>query len=66
MNQNDAFSEALLNVYILEVFNPKGCIYSQLHGHYHLKQYKKSPQPLFYIFIFVYFSILSKAMMKAL
>ncbi len=27
-DQNDAFSEALINVYILEVYNPKGCVYS--------------------------------------
>jgi hypothetical protein len=33
-DQNDVFSETLINVYILEVYNPKGCIYSQPHGHY--------------------------------
>jgi hypothetical protein len=27
-DQNHAFSEALIDVYILEVYNPKGCIYS--------------------------------------
>ncbi len=33
-DQSDAFSEALINVYSLEVYNPKGHIYSQPLGHY--------------------------------
>lgn len=41
MIKNDAFSEALIDVYILEIYNPKGHIYSQPHGCYELKQYKE-------------------------
>ncbi len=33
-DQNDAFSEALINVYILKVYNPKGRVYSQPHNCY--------------------------------
>jgi hypothetical protein len=36
-DQNDAFSEALIDVHILEAYNPKGHVYSQPHGHYQLK-----------------------------
>ncbi len=36
-DQNDTFGEALIDVYILEVYNPKDHIYSQPHGHYQLK-----------------------------
>ncbi len=28
-DQNDAFNEAFINIYILEVCNPKGHVYSQ-------------------------------------
>ncbi len=28
-DQDDAFSETLIDVYILEIYNPKGHIYSQ-------------------------------------
>jgi hypothetical protein len=31
-DQNDAFSKALIDVYILGVFNPKGYVHSQPHG----------------------------------
>ncbi len=40
-DQNDAFSEALINVYILEVYNRKDRVYSQPHNCYWLKQYKE-------------------------
>jgi hypothetical protein len=33
-DQNDTFSEAFIDVYILEVYNLKNCIYSQPHGCY--------------------------------
>jgi hypothetical protein len=33
-DQNDAFNEAFIDVYILEVYNPKGRVYSQPHGCY--------------------------------
>jgi hypothetical protein len=42
-DQNDTFSEALIDVYILEVYNPKGHVNSQLEGRYKLKQYKEPP-----------------------
>jgi hypothetical protein len=52
----------LIDVYILEVYNPKGHVYSQPRGCYQLKQYKEWSQPLFCLFNFVYFFILSEAM----
>jgi hypothetical protein len=61
-DQNDAFSGTLIDVYNLEVYNLKGHVYSQPHGCCQLKQYKKSSQPLFYLFIFVYFFILLEVM----
>jgi hypothetical protein len=36
-DQNDTFSEALIDIYILKVYNPKGHVYSQPHDHYQLK-----------------------------
>ncbi len=33
-DQDDAYSETLIDVYILEVYNPKGHVYSQPHGCY--------------------------------
>ncbi len=33
-DQNDAFSEKIIDVYTLEVYNPKSCIYFQPQGYY--------------------------------
>ncbi len=64
-DQNDTFSEALIDVYILEVSNPKGHVYSKPQGCYQLKQYKELPQPLFCLFVLVYFFILLKAISES-
>ncbi len=64
-DQNDAFSEALIDVYIVEVSNSKGRIYSQPYNSYQLKQYRISSQPLFCLFILVYFFILLKAISES-
>jgi hypothetical protein len=61
-DQNGTFNEALIDVYILKVYNPKGHIYSQPQGRYQLKQYKEPQQPLLWFFVLIYFFILSEAM----
>jgi hypothetical protein len=40
-NHFDMVKNALIDVYILGVPNPKGCVHSQPHTHFQLKQYKE-------------------------
>jgi hypothetical protein len=43
----DMFGKALIDAYLLGVFNPKGYVHSQPHSHFCMKEYKK---PLSYSF----------------
>ncbi len=45
-DQNNAFNKGPIDIYTLEVYNPKSCIYSQLQGYYQLESYKKSTSSL--------------------
>ncbi len=36
-DQNNMFRKALIDVYLLGVSNPKGCVHSQPHKHFYLK-----------------------------
>jgi hypothetical protein len=54
-DQDDAFCETFIDVYIVKVYNPKCHIYSQPHGCYQLKQYREPSQLLFCLFVlFIY------------
>jgi len=64
--QNDMFSKAPIDIHILGVSNPKGCVHSQPHSHFQLKQFKELLQLSLCIFIFAYFFVLIKVMSEPL
>ncbi len=64
-NRNKMFRNTLIDIYFLGVFNPKGCVHSQPHRHFYLKQYKESPRFSLRLFIFTYFFILIGAMSES-
>jgi len=41
-DQNDMFRKALIDAYLLKVFNPKDCVHSCPQKHFYLKQYNES------------------------
>ncbi len=57
-----SLEKALIDVYILGVFNLKGCVHSQPQICFQWKQYKESPQLSCCLFVFAYFFILIEAM----
>ncbi len=63
-DRNDMFRKALIDVYLLGVSNPKGCVHSQPQIHFYLKQHKELLCFSFYLFIFTYF-ILIRAMSES-
>jgi hypothetical protein len=38
---NDLFGKAFIDVYLLGISKPKGCVHSQPQNHFYMKQYKK-------------------------
>jgi len=64
-DQNNAFNEAFIDVYILEIFYPKGFVYSQPQGRYQLKQYKEPLNLILCLFVLIYFFILLNAMSES-
>ncbi len=61
-DRNNTFRKALIDVYLLEVYSPKGCVHFQSQRHFYSKQYKEPLHFSFYLFIFTYFFILIGAM----
>jgi hypothetical protein len=62
---NDVYGKALIDVYLLGVFNPKGCVHSQPHSHFYMKQYKELLHSSFCLFVFIFFFILTRAMSES-
>jgi sensor domain CHASE-containing protein len=62
---NKVFGKALINVYLLGVSNPKGCVHSQPQNHFYMKQYKEPSHFSLCLFIFIFFFILVGAMSES-
>jgi hypothetical protein len=64
-DQNDMFGKALIDVYLLGVCNPKGCVHSQPQSHFYLKEYKEPLRFLFCLYLFIFFFILTRVMKES-
>jgi hypothetical protein len=62
---NNVFGKALIDVYLLGVFNPKGRVHSHPHSHFYMKQYKESSRSSFCLFVIIFFFILTGDMSES-
>jgi hypothetical protein len=62
---NNVFGKAFTNAYLLGVSNLKGYVPSWPHNHFCMKQYKELSRFSFYLFAFIFFFILTRAMSES-
>jgi hypothetical protein len=62
---NDVFGKALIDVYLLGVFNCKSCVHSQPQSLFYMNQYKELSHSSFCLFFFIFFFILIGAMSES-